>query len=85
MASLTVRNIEDEVESALRLRAARRGISLESEIRNILRDAAKDTPRALECESERERRVRTILDLGRPSAEPFDLKAYSDALSDGIE
>ena len=85
MASLTVRHIDDDVESALRLRAARRGVSLESEIRNILRDAVKDTPHALENESERERRVRTILALGRPSPEPFDLKAYSDALSDGIE
>ncbi len=40
MASLTVRNIEDETKQGLRLRAARRGHSMEEEIRAVLREAA---------------------------------------------
>jgi plasmid stability protein len=40
MATLTVRNIEDETKQLLRLRAARNGHSLEQELRSIIRDAA---------------------------------------------
>jgi plasmid stability protein len=36
MAMLTIRNISDEVHRALRVRAARRGHSMEAEVRDIL-------------------------------------------------
>lgn len=36
MAMLTVRNLSDEVHRALRVRAAQRGHSMESEVREIL-------------------------------------------------
>lgn len=36
MAMLTIRNIPDEVHRALRVRAARRGHSMEAEVREIL-------------------------------------------------
>jgi plasmid stability protein len=39
MASLTVRNIEDETKLGLRLRAARHGRSMEEEARAVLREA----------------------------------------------
>jgi len=39
MAMLTVRNISDEVHRALRVRAARRGHSMEAEVRDILESA----------------------------------------------
>ena len=39
MAMLTVRNIPDEVHRALRARAARRGLSMEAEVRQILESA----------------------------------------------
>jgi antitoxin FitA len=39
MAMLTVRNISDEVHRALRARAAQRGHSMESEVREILQSA----------------------------------------------
>jgi plasmid stability protein len=39
MAMLTVRNISDEVHRALRARAARRGHSMEAEVRQILESA----------------------------------------------
>jgi plasmid stability protein len=41
MAQLVVRNLEDEVKAQLRERAARHGRSMEEEVREILRDAAK--------------------------------------------
>jgi antitoxin FitA len=41
MAQLVVRNIEEAVKSRLRRRAARRGRSMEEEVRDILRDAVK--------------------------------------------
>jgi len=46
VAQLIVRNIETEVKSRLQRRAKRRGRSMEEEVRDILRNAAKeeDTP-----------------------------------------
>ena len=40
MASITVRNLPDEVHRALRLRAAANGRSTEAEVRDILAKAA---------------------------------------------
>ncbi len=42
MAQLVVRNLEETVKQALRERAARRGRSLEEEVREILRTAAQE-------------------------------------------
>jgi plasmid stability protein len=42
VAQLVVRNLEDEVKTRLRRRAARRGRSMEEEVRDILRDAVKE-------------------------------------------
>jgi antitoxin FitA len=39
MATLTVRNISDEVHRVLRVRAARHGRSIEAEVREILESA----------------------------------------------
>jgi len=46
MAQLVVRNIEEQVKARLKRRAARRGRSMEEEVRDILRDAVKgeETP-----------------------------------------
>jgi len=41
MASITVRNVPDEVRRALRVRAAMRGHSTEAEVRDILESAVK--------------------------------------------
>jgi plasmid stability protein len=45
MASITVRNLPDEVHRALRVRAAQHGRSAEAEIRDILERAAKPPKR----------------------------------------
>lgn len=39
MASLTVRDLDDDLKRQLRIRAARHGRSMEAEVRAILRDA----------------------------------------------
>ena len=45
MASLTIRNIDDSLKDALRLRAARHGRSMEEEVRQLLRRAlVQDRP-----------------------------------------
>lgn len=45
MAILTVRNLPDDVHRALRVRAARHGISTEAEVRDILEKAVKPETR----------------------------------------
>jgi phosphopantothenoylcysteine decarboxylase / phosphopantothenate---cysteine ligase len=45
MASLTVRQLDDQLKTRLRLRAARHGRSMEDEVRVILRQAAEETSR----------------------------------------
>jgi len=39
MASITIRNLDDQVKSQLRIAAARHGCSMEEEVRRILRRA----------------------------------------------
>jgi antitoxin FitA len=41
MASITIRNLEEELKSALRVQAARHGRSMEEEARDILRRAVQ--------------------------------------------
>ena len=42
MASITIRNLDDEVKTRLRVRAASNGRSMEEEARNILREATEE-------------------------------------------
>ena len=42
MASMTIRNLDDDLKTLLRLRAARHGKSMEEEARSILRSALAD-------------------------------------------
>lgn len=39
MATLTIRNLDDDLKSILRMQAARHGQSMEEEVRSILRQA----------------------------------------------
>ena len=45
MAQLVVRNLDEEVKTKLRRRAAAHGRSMEEEVRAILRDAVKERAR----------------------------------------
>ncbi|MBA2723944.1 MAG: toxin-antitoxin system [Methylibium sp.] len=42
MAQFTVRNLEEDVKTRLKRRAARHGFSMEEEVRQILRNAVND-------------------------------------------
>lgn len=42
MAAISIRNLDDVVKERLRIRAARHGRSMESEIRTILTDAVRE-------------------------------------------
>ncbi len=44
MASITIRNLDDDVRTRLRVRAAGNGRSMEEEVRLILRDAVGREP-----------------------------------------
>jgi plasmid stability protein len=44
MASLTIRNVDDELKSLLRQQAARHGCSMEQEVREILRRSVSAPP-----------------------------------------
>lgn len=43
MATLTIRNLDDELKARLRVRAARNGCSMEQEVREILKRAVLPT------------------------------------------
>ncbi len=45
VASITIRNLDDDVKTRLRVRAAGNGRSMEEEARLILRDAVEPKPR----------------------------------------
>ena len=98
MDDLTI-PVDDEVLDRLRSTAAEEGIEVELSALRLIRQGlpsdqrANRTPReasvaqirAVLSEAEREAKVKRILALGRKPKEPFDLKALSDALSDGTE
>lgn len=46
MATMTIRNLDDDVKARLRVRAAQHGHSMEEEVRNILRAALSVAPKA---------------------------------------
>jgi plasmid stability protein len=74
MASITIRNLDDQTKERLRVRAARQRRSMEDEARNILRAAlAKDsgTPRNLATAIRRRFAALGGLDLVLPRREPI--------------
>lgn len=46
MASMTIRNLDDDVKARLRVQAAQHGRSMEEEARSLLRDALSAKPMA---------------------------------------
>ena len=45
MANITIRNLDDDIRTRLRVRAAGKGHSMEEEVRQILRKAVGRAPR----------------------------------------
>jgi plasmid stability protein len=74
MTSLTVRNLDKKTKDGLRIRAALHGRSMEEEVRQILKDAAKARPVA---GAKRGAKPENMYDLIRRHIEPLggvDLK-----------
>ena len=72
MASITIRNLDDEVKTRLRVRAAGNGRSMEEEARLILRDAVVHKPRPRNLAASIRARVAPLggVDLELPPREP---------------
>ncbi|MEQ1941454.1 hypothetical protein ABMA32_03425 [Mesorhizobium sp. VNQ89] len=92
MGNLTVRKLDDEVMRDLRISAARRGVSMEQEARDRLRQPLDQEHRAEDAEEMGKPRWRLkasmeeLLAIGRrlPHVE-FDQKEESDRLYDYLD
>ena len=60
MATLTIRDLDEELRASLRVRAARHGRSMEAEVREILRDALTRPPAADQLGTRIRQRFATI-------------------------
>jgi plasmid stability protein len=93
MASLTIRNLDENVKRALRIRAAARGVSMEEEARRLLVKAVvQPSDSADETSRNPENAAKTLMDrlaLMRrnarvdPQYAETDQKTLSDLVSDG--
>ncbi len=73
MASITIRNLDDEIKQRLRVRAAENGRSMEEEARDILRRVMSDTtsPRDLAAAIRSRVSPGARADLELPAREPM--------------
>lgn len=76
MSSLTIRKLDDDIKTKLRLSAAAKGISMEEEARRRLRDSLSAAEPA-----RKKLTVEELLQFSVKPAVPFDLKEVSDELS----
>ena len=72
MASITIRNLDDDVKTRLRVRAASNGRSMEEETRLILRQAVASNTACRNLASAMRARIEPLggVDLELPSREP---------------
>ncbi|RWO79537.1 hypothetical protein [Mesorhizobium sp.] len=82
MGTLTIRNLDDDLKQKLRERAARHGVSMEQEARNLLlKDVAVTKERGGDFVTAEE-----ILEFGRRLQQAdFDQKKFTDDLWSFIE
>ncbi|RWN52999.1 MULTISPECIES: hypothetical protein [Mesorhizobium] len=82
MGTLTIRNLDDDLKQKLRERAARHGVSMEQEARNLLlKDVAATKERDGDFVTAEE-----ILEFGRRLQQAdFDQKKFTDDLWSFIE
>jgi plasmid stability protein len=76
MGSITIRNLDDKLKTSLRLRAARHGLSMAQEVRNILRSTLDTEPEGSSGLSFAERINQRFKDLG---ADDLNLPARESA------
>jgi plasmid stability protein len=82
MASITIRNLDDDVKRRLRIRAAGHGRSMEEEAREILREVVGEARRSQNLAAAIRARVAPLggVDLGLPPREPMrDPPAFDQA------
>ena len=75
MASITVRNLDDEVKRKLRIRAAEHGCSMEAEAREILTQAVDEStapPEGLETRSNERFKAISGVDLKLPERQTIE-------------
>ncbi len=73
MASITISNLDDEIKQRLRVRAAKRGHSMEEEVRDILRRVTSEgtVPRNLAAAIRARVESADRVDLALPAREPM--------------
>ena len=82
MASITIRNLDDDVKRRLRIRAAGHGRSMEEEAREILREVVGEERRSQNLAAAIRARVAPLggVDLNLPPREPMrDPPAFDQA------
>lgn len=82
MASITIRNLDDDVKRRLRIRAAGHGRSMEEEAREILREVVGEERRSQNLAAAIRARVAPLggVDLDLPPREPMrDPPAFDQA------
>ena len=73
MASITIRNLNDDVKRRLRVRAADHGWSMEEEVREILRKVIGETAPPINLATSIHARIAPLggVDLDLPTREPM--------------
>ena len=73
MASITIRNLDDEVKTKLRVRAATNGRSMEEEVRTILREVVGRESQPVNLAQAIRARVAPLggVELDLPAREPM--------------
>lgn len=73
MASITIRNLDDDLKLRLRIRAAEHGHSMEEEVRDILRKVVAETAPPRNLAAAIRSRVAALggVDLALPPREPL--------------
>jgi plasmid stability protein len=80
MASITIRNLDEEIKQRLRVRAAKHGRSMEEEARDILRRVMSETPPPRNLAASIRSRIKNTdrFDLDLPAREPIPEPVHLD-------
>jgi len=85
MNALTIRNLDERTQQALRERAAEHGVSVEQEAGEVLKKAILGEQSSSQKRWRLKATMEEILALGHKPGEPVDHKSESDALYDYLD
>jgi len=82
MASITIRNLDEEIKQRLRVRAAEHGHSMEEEARDILRRVMSESPPPRNLAASIRSRIASTdrFDLDLPAREPMPEPPHLDQI-----